>query len=57
MADDLGWESVVLVAVGENWCVHPPSISHSTAAQQVDNTVAVASFYRKFEAKDAKFGE
>jgi hypothetical protein len=39
MADDLSWESVVLVAVGENWCVHQPSILHPTAAQQVDNTI------------------
>lgn len=39
MADDLSWESVVLVAVGEHWCVHQPSISHPTAAQQVDNTI------------------
>jgi hypothetical protein len=37
MADDLGRETVVLVAVGEYWCVHPPSISHPTTAQQVDN--------------------
>jgi hypothetical protein len=37
VADNLGREAVVLVAVGEGWCVHPPSISHSTTAQQVDN--------------------
>jgi hypothetical protein len=37
MADDFGGETVVLVAVGRYWCVHTTSISHPTAAQQVDN--------------------
>jgi hypothetical protein len=36
MTDDLGRETVVLVAVGGDGCVHPPSISHRMAAQQVD---------------------
>jgi hypothetical protein len=37
MADDLGRKAMILVAVGEYWCIHPPSISHLTAGQQVDN--------------------
>jgi hypothetical protein len=36
MADDLGREAVILVAVGAYWCSHPSSISHPTTAQQVD---------------------
>jgi hypothetical protein len=39
VADDLGRETVVLLAVGEYWCVHPPSISRLTADQQVDNAL------------------
>ncbi len=40
MADDFGWEAMVLVAVGKDWCIHPLRISHSTAAQHVDDTLA-----------------
>jgi hypothetical protein len=41
MADDFSRATVVLVAVSKYWRVHPPSISHPTATQQVDNTVGM----------------
>jgi hypothetical protein len=31
-ADDLGRETVILVAVGASWCVHTTNMSHTTAA-------------------------
>jgi hypothetical protein len=37
-AEDLGRETVILVAVGASWCVHTTHMSHTTAASQVDNT-------------------
>jgi hypothetical protein len=41
MADNLGWKTVMLVAVGSCWCVHATSMAHEAgavqAAQQVDN--------------------
>jgi hypothetical protein len=40
MADHLGWETVVLVGVGEHWRGHPTRISHATAAQHVDNAMS-----------------
>jgi hypothetical protein len=37
VADDLGWETVILVAVVGSWCLHAASMPHLTAARQVDN--------------------
>jgi hypothetical protein len=47
MADDLGREAVILVAVGAYWCSHPSSISHPTTAQQVDNADGTPSRNRR----------
>ncbi len=42
MADDLGWEAVILVTVGR-WCIRMTSVAHQAgvgqAAQQVDNAL------------------
>jgi hypothetical protein len=45
-ADDLGWEMVILVAVGGSWCVHTTDMSHNTAASQVDNARREEFAYR-----------
>jgi hypothetical protein len=37
VADDLGWKTVILVAVVGCWCVHAASMPYFTAARQVDN--------------------
>jgi hypothetical protein len=37
VADDLGWETVILVAVVGCWCVHAASMPHLRAARQGDN--------------------
>jgi hypothetical protein len=37
VTDNFGRETVVLIAVGGDWCVHTTSMSHTAAAEQVDN--------------------
>ena len=46
VADALDREAMVLGAVGESWCVHPPSISHTPTAPRVDSASTIYSVAR-----------
>jgi hypothetical protein len=50
MADNLGWETVILVLVGR-WCTHTPSMAHQAGADKplnkFDNALQTATKNKK----------
>jgi hypothetical protein len=49
MADDLGWEAVMLVTVSR-WCIHTTSMAHQQGIGQAAQQVDKASFRQRVQS-------